>query len=175
MQPEEETAAQWLYNEIRVYLRARREGRQPPAPGDWVGLCWEVGNSLTLMAAHGIPVPPVVDAVSGKLRSEFPGVQGLLPSDFQQMRTFYLAYFERAALLPKLRRIPWDRHMVILEKCKDPVQQEFYLELCLREDLDRDGLSEALARRRYEMSAMSGSLLSEPAASGGASDDSPSS
>jgi hypothetical protein len=156
MQPYENTAVQWLYDEIRVYLRARREGKQPPAPGDWVGLCWEIGHSLSMMAAHGISLNPVVAAVSGKLRMEFVGVQGLMPADFHLMRSFYLNYFERADLLPRLRQIPWDRHEAILELCKDPVQQEFYLDLCLKEGLNRESLLEAISRHRYETSAMSG-------------------
>jgi hypothetical protein len=156
MQPYEITAIQWLRDEIRVYLRARREGKQPPAPGDWVGLCWEIGHSLSMMAAHGIAVNPVIAAVSGKLRLEFVGVQGLMPADFHRMRLFYLNYFERSSLLPKLRQIPWDRHEIILESCKDPAQQEFYLDLCLKEGLNRDGLLKAIAKQRYETSAMSG-------------------
>jgi hypothetical protein len=79
-----------------------------------------------------------------------------MPSDFQMMRIFYLNYFERSELLPKLRQLQWDRHELILERCKDPGQQEFYLDLCLKEGLNRDGLVEAIAKQRYEMSAMSG-------------------
>jgi hypothetical protein len=159
MQPYEATAIQWLHDEVRVYLRARREGKQPPNPSDWVGLCWDVGHSLSMMAAHGIALKPVLVAVSGKLRMEFAGVKGLMPSDFQMMRLFYLNYFERAELLPKLRRIPWDRHEAILSRCKDPVQQEFYLDLCLKENLNKEGLLEAFKRQRYEMSSFSGSAL----------------
>jgi hypothetical protein len=155
MKPYEATAIQWLHDEVRVYLRARREGKQPPAPGDWVGLCWDVGHSLSMMAAHGISLKPVLVAVSGKLRMEFVGVKGLLPSDFQMMRLFYLNYFERMELLPKLRLIPWDRHELILQRGKDPVQQEFYLDLCLKENLNREGLEEAFKNQRYEMSSHS--------------------
>jgi hypothetical protein len=71
------------------------------------------------------------------------------------MRLFYLNYFERADLVPKLRQIPWDRHELILQRCKDPVQQEFYLELCLKENLNREGLEDAFKRQRYEMSSLS--------------------
>jgi hypothetical protein len=87
---------------------------------------------------------------------EFVGAKGLLPSDFQMMRLFYLNYFERADLLPKLRKIPWDRHVLILERCKDPVQQEFYLDLCLKEGLNQEGLLEAFKKQRYETSSLSG-------------------
>lgn len=155
MKPYEETAMQWLYDEVRVHLRARKEGKQPPAGVDWVGLCWDVGHSLSMMAAHGIDVHKVIEVVSGKLRLEFLGVQGLHPADFQLMRLFYLNYFERNEWLEKLRLIPWERHVLILERCKDPGQQEFYLELCLKEGLNQEGLVGALKGQRYEMSSLS--------------------
>ena len=43
---------------------------------------------------------------------------------------------------------------MILQRCKDPVQQEFYLELCLKENLNREGLEDAFKRQRYEMSSL---------------------
>lgn|GEM_PF-2201407 len=154
MKPYEETAMQWLFDEVRVHLRARRDGKQPPSPGDWVGLCWDVGHSLSMMAAHGIAVQTVVEAVSAKVRLEFLGVQGLMPADFHLMRLFYLNYFERAELLVQLRLIAWDRHVFILERCKDPGQQEFYIGLCLKEGLNQAGLLKAFTAQRYEMSSL---------------------
>jgi hypothetical protein len=71
------------------------------------------------------------------------------------MRAFYLNYFERTSLLPKLRTIPWNCHVTILDKCKDPLQQEFYLELCNKEGLKKEGLLAALKEQRYEKSSFS--------------------
>lgn len=154
MKTAEDTAIQWLYDTIRVHLRAKREGKPSPVSEDWVGLCWDVGNSLAMMHIHGISVPPVIEAVSAKLRLEFLGTKGLLAHDFQLMRVFYLNYFERASLLPKLRSIPWDRHEVILERCKDPLQQEFYLDVCLKEKISREELLAAIEKQRYEISSL---------------------
>jgi hypothetical protein len=151
----EDTAIQWLHDTIRVHLRARREGRPSPVSENWVGLCWDIGHSLTMMHIHGIKLPPVIESVSARLRLEFLGATGLMPSDFQMMRVFYLNYFERAQLLPKLKQIPWERHTIILEKCKDPVQQEYYLELCLKEGLNQEDLEAALKAQRYETSSIS--------------------
>ncbi len=153
MQPYEDTAIQWLQDTIRVHLRARREGNLPLISSEWVGLCWDVGHSLTMMQAHGISAQPVIEAVSAKLRLEFLGAKGLMPADFQMMRLFYLAYFERPDLLPMLRVIPWECHAVILDRCKDPVQQEYYLSLCVTQSLSQDGLLSALKEQRYELSS----------------------
>jgi hypothetical protein len=152
MQTNVETAIQWLRDTVRCHLRAADRGI-PGEPGPWVDLCWDIGHSLAMMQSHGIPVPPVIEAVSSQLRKEFPGERGLRPSDFQQMRHFFLTYFERPQWLPRLRAAAWDLHAYILENCKDPVQQEFYLELCLGEGCTLAELARAIRSSRFELSA----------------------
>ena len=154
MNSAEETAIQWLHDTVRVYLRARREGKLKSVSQEWVGLCWDIGHSLAMMQAHGIAVQPVIETVSAKLRLEFLGAKGLYPTDFQLMRLFYLNYFERESILSKLRNIPWECHKIILEQCRDPLQQEFYLELIVREKLGLDELVQALKQFRFETSAL---------------------
>jgi hypothetical protein len=153
MQPYVETAIQWLRDTIRCNLRGPLQGLGPSEPGEWVDMCWDIGHSLAMMQAHDIPVRPVIEAVSSQLRQEFSGVRGLRPRDFQQMRVYYLNYFERPQLLPKLREVAWDQHAYILDTCKDPQQQEFYLSLCMRESLNLAGLAKAIRTQRFEMSA----------------------
>ncbi len=156
MQSAEDTAIQWLHDTIRVHLRAaQRDGKAFINSEEWVSLCWDVGHILAMMHFHGIAVPKVIETVSAKLRLEFIGAKGLLPTDLQMMRAFYLNYFERATLLPKLRGIPWNCHVTILDKCKDPLQQEFYLALCIKEEMKREDLVAALKEQRYENSSFS--------------------
>ena len=150
MNPAEATASQWLHDTIRVHLRAGTDGKTRPVAEDWVELAWNVGQCLAMMHIHGIDVPPVIAAVSDKLRSEFQWAEGLFPVDLQMMRLFYLNYFEREQLLPKLRALPWDCHEIILDRCKDPMQQEFYLELVLKEKLTKEGLLASLKSQTYE-------------------------
>lgn len=146
-----ETAIQWLHDTIRVHVRAQREGHAPS--GGWVSLCWEVGHSLSMMQAHGIPAQPVIDAVSGKLVGEFGSEGDLTPYGLRTMRQFYLDYFERPELQAKLLDVSWDCHKLILAMCRDPLQQEYYLELCRAQGLGAEALSAALKERRYEMGA----------------------
>jgi hypothetical protein len=165
MKPQIDTAVQWIYNHIRYVMRARqgrartRVGRELQAAtveSEWVGMCWDVGHSLVMMQAHGIPAGPVIESVSAKLLIEFPETADLEVGGFQRMRLFYLDYFERPHLLPKLRTISWASHVLIQERCRDPWQQEFYLELCVSRKLDRAGLEEAMKARAYELSATPG-------------------
>ncbi len=168
MAPYIDTAIQWLHDTIRVQVRARREAEgtadaganaaaERPAFGeDWVTLCWEVGHSLTMMQAHGIPAQPVIDAVSDRLISEFGSEGDFTPYGIRTMRQFYLDYFERPHLQPLIRVVPWDCHKLILALCRDPSQQEYYLELCRSEGMTSEALAEAVKSRRYELSAALG-------------------
>lgn len=167
MPPYLETAIQWLYDTIRCQLRAQNESATPPPASDWVNLCWEVGHSLSMMQAHGIPAQPVIDAVSEKLTAEFGSEVDLSPYGIRTMRQFYLDYFERPQLQAKLRLITWDCHKLILALCRDPMQQEYYLELCRTEGFTAETLATALKEKRYEFSAASPRIIPPKGASKG--------
>lgn len=175
MAPYIETAIQWLHDTIRVQVRARAEAGGAASAEEWVTLCWEVGHSLTMMQAHGIPAQPVIEAVSGRLIAEFGSDGDFTPYGIRIMRQFYLDYFERPHLQPLIRAVSWDCHKLILALCRDPSQQEYYLELCRSEGLTAEALSEAVKSRRYELSAASGkpalskSLLKAPGKQAGGS------
>ncbi|MEY2831956.1 MAG: hypothetical protein RLZZ574_1214, partial [Cyanobacteriota bacterium] len=40
---------------------------------------------------------------------------------------FYEAYVKNEKLAPMVREIGWTHNLVILEKCKDDLEREFYL------------------------------------------------
>ena len=152
MEPYIATAIQWLYDTIRVQLRAKA-ATPPPPESEWVTLCWEVGHSLSMMQAHGIPAQPVIEAVSEKLVAEFGSDGDLTPYGIRTMRQFYLDYFERSHLQPLIRSVGWDQHKIILSLCRDPAQQEYYLALAKDQALSAEALAAAIKERRYEMSA----------------------
>ncbi len=74
----------------------------------------------------------VVEQLSRDLQAELPGVQGLSASSLWYMRRFYLAYRSKAKLQPLVEEIGWSHNLVILERCKDDQQREFYLRMTRR-------------------------------------------
>lgn len=149
-----ETATQWLHDTIRCRIRARREAGPAADPAAWVDVCWEVGHSLVMMQAHGIPAQPVIEAVSERLTGEFGPEADWTPYGIRTMRQFYLDYFERPSLQPMLRTVGWDCHKIILALCRDPAQQEYYLDMCRTQGLPAEGLAQALKEKRYEWSSV---------------------
>lgn len=71
----------------------------------------------------------VVKKLSKELQKEFPGIKGFSTASLWRMRTFYQNSKENTKLAPLVREISWTKNVVIFEKCKDPIQQEFYLKM----------------------------------------------
>lgn len=170
--PYVETAVQWLYDSMRCQILIQRKGEDrtaaPAPPGEWVGFCWEVGHSLSMMQAHGIPAQPVIEEVSRRLVDEFGSEGDYTPYGIRTMRQFYLDYFERPQLQPLLRSVHWDCHKLVLSLCRDPAQQEYYLRAARDENLSAEQLASALKDRRYELSAAAGPAAKPPVGKTGA-------
>lgn len=166
MEPYLETAIQWLHDTIRVQIRARQDADSTATPEDWVNLAWEVGHSLTMMQAHGIPAQPVIEAVSEKLVDEFGSDGDFTPYGIRTMRQFYLDYFERPHLQPLLRSLTWDHHKILLSLCRDPAQQEFYLKAAQAEKLSAEDLTATIQSRRYEVGPLTPKPVAKTATKG---------
>ena len=71
-------------------------------------------------------------AYVNELQKEFPGAKGYSAANLWRMRNFYLTYYESEKLAPLVREISWSNNVVIMEKCKDDLQREFYIQMTKR-------------------------------------------
>lgn len=66
------------------------------------------------------------------MQKEYPGAKGYSASNLWRMRNFYLTYKEETKLAPLVREISWSNNVVIIEKCKDSLEKEFYIQMTKR-------------------------------------------
>jgi predicted nuclease of restriction endonuclease-like (RecB) superfamily len=71
----------------------------------------------------------VVERLAADLRAEFPGIGGFSSSNLWRMKAFFEAYRGLEKLVPLVREIGWSHNLVILQRCKDPLEREFYLRM----------------------------------------------
>ena len=71
----------------------------------------------------------VVETLSLDLRHEFPGVAGFSVQNLWYMRQFYLEYSGHEKLQPLVGEIAWVHNLVVMSKCKDPLEREFYIRM----------------------------------------------
>ena len=66
------------------------------------------------------------------------------------MRNFYLSYRNSEKLAPLVREISWSNNIIIMEKCKDDLQREFYIQMTKRYGWTKRILANFLEAQTYE-------------------------
>lgn len=66
------------------------------------------------------------------------------------MKDFYLSYHGNEKLTALLAEISWTHHLVILEKCKDSLEREFYIKMSKRNSWSYRVLMNQISNQIYE-------------------------
>jgi predicted nuclease of restriction endonuclease-like (RecB) superfamily len=94
-----------------------------------INMYWDIGKSIVeKQKEHGWG-KAIVENLAQDLEEALPGVKGFSASNLWRMRNFYLMYAENEKLAQLAREITWSHNLVVLEKCKDNQQREFYLKM----------------------------------------------
>ena len=90
---------------------------------------WFIGKSIAVKLEQSGWGKSVVTTLSEDLQKEFPGTKGFSDSNLWRMKGFYETYNKNEKLAPMVREIAWSHNLVILEKCKDDLEREFYIRM----------------------------------------------
>jgi hypothetical protein len=58
-------------------------------------------------------------------------MQGFSARNLWRMRNFYLEYKNNTKLPPLVAEIGWSHNIILMEKCRDPLEREFFIDLLL--------------------------------------------
>ena len=92
----------------------------------------------------------VVEQLSDDLRKDMPGVKGYSSSNLWRMRAFYQEYQGSEKLAPLVREIGWSHNVVIMEKCKDDLEREFYIKMTKKYGWTKSVLIHQVEGKSYE-------------------------
>lgn len=87
----------------------------------------DIGKSVSEKAQSQGRGNAVVEQLSQDLQREFPGIRGFSPSNIWRMKNFYESYKDNEKLVPLVREIGWVQNSMIIEKCKDDLEREYYI------------------------------------------------
>lgn len=79
----------------------------------------------------------------------FPGISGFSARNIWRMRDFYLAYHSKEKLTPLVAEISWTHNIVILEKCKNDLEREFYMRMTRKFGWTKNVLIHQIENRTY--------------------------
>lgn len=92
-----------------------------------VNLYRNIGKSVSEKVKQEQWGKSIVEQLSKDLQSEFPGIRGLWMRNIWNMKSFYEAYSQNTKLQPLVAEIGWVQNCIIIEKCKDELEREFYI------------------------------------------------
>ncbi len=94
-----------------------------------ISLYWDIGRSIKEKQEVEGWGKSIVEKLSKELQKEFPGIRGFSQANLWRMRNFYLTYHKAENLAPMVREIGWSHNVLIMEKCADMLQREFYIRM----------------------------------------------
>lgn len=92
----------------------------------------------------------VVENLSKDLQNEFPGMQGFSSRNLWLVRSFYIEYKDNTKLQPLVAEISWSHNIVLMEKCKDLLEREFYIIMTKKYGWSKSILIHQIESQAYE-------------------------
>ena len=142
------------YPEFLAQLKASIRQRQYQAlravNRELVSLYWEIGQAIHQKQQKLGWGKAVVETLAHDLQAEFPGRNGFSSQNLWLMRQFYREYNELPKLQPLVREISWAKNLVILGRCKEPLEREFYLRATARFGWTKAVLQHQVDNKTYE-------------------------
>lgn len=92
-----------------------------------IELYWHIGKEILAKQKALGWGKTIVQQLSQDLLQDHPGSSGFSAANLWRMRAFYDHYHSNTKLAPLVREISWSKNIVILEKCKDDLEREFYI------------------------------------------------
>lgn len=120
-----------------------------------VSLYWDIGRIIIEKQrdeGHGMSL---VERLAGDIQDEYPGIKGFSARSLWKMRDFYLTYHNKEKLPQLVAEIGWGHNIVILEKCENDQQREYYITMAANDGWSRGVLLHQIESHAYERAVSS--------------------
>jgi predicted nuclease of restriction endonuclease-like (RecB) superfamily len=115
-----------------------------------ITLYWDIGKSIVEKQAEFGWGKSVVKNLAEDLQQEFVGIKGFSVQNLWNMRQFYLEYRDNSKLQALTGEITWTHNLTVIQKCKDNLEREFYIQMTKRYGWTYRVLSNHIENRSYE-------------------------
>jgi len=118
-----------LLNDIKRRIRAAQYEALKSVNKELISLYWDIGEMIGERQEGKTRGKSIVENLAKDLQAEFPGIRGFSFRNIWYMRRFYDSYKEKLKLQPLVAEIGWTHNLIIMEKCRDDLEREFYIRM----------------------------------------------
>ena len=139
-----------LLGQIKARIRSAQYEALKAVNRELIALYWDIGQTLSGRLENSGWGRSVVANLASDLQREFPGIRGFSASNLWRMRLFFETYARSAKLAPLVREIGWTHNLIVLERCKNPLEREFYIRMTRKFGWTKDVLALQIDNQSYE-------------------------
>ena len=139
-----------LLKEIKERVRSAQYEALKTVNKELISLYWDIGRIIVERQKGASWGKSVVERLSIDLQNEFPGISGFSPRNIWRMRDFYITYGENQKLTPLVAEISWTHNLMILKKCRDELEREFYIRMTKKHGWSKSALLSQIENQTYE-------------------------
>jgi predicted nuclease of restriction endonuclease-like (RecB) superfamily len=139
-----------LLADIKERVRSAQYQALSSVNKELVAMYWDIGRIISERqsdAAHG---DAIAERLAEDLRHEFPGMTGFSRRNIFYMREFYVLYSKNSKVQPLVAQIGWTHNLAILQRCKDPLEREFYIRMTRKFGWTKNVLIHQIESQSYE-------------------------
>lgn len=115
-----------------------------------IELYWDIGRMIVERQDEYGWGKSIVQNLAKDLQNEFPGIKGFSSQNLWRMRQFYSIYCELKKLSPLVREISWTKNLLIMMRCKDDLEKEFYIKMTKKYGWTKNVLIHQIDNKSYE-------------------------
>ena len=139
-----------LLIEVKERVRSAQYEALKAVNKELVGLYWDIGRLIVERQVDSEHGSAIAERLATDLQQEFPGTSGFSRRNIFYMRGFHLAYRDLPKVQPLVAQIGWSHNLVILQRCKNPLEREFYIRLTRKFGWSKNVLIHQIENQSYE-------------------------
>ena len=139
-----------LLGAIKTRIRTAQYEALRAVNKELITLYWNIGELIVQRQQGETWGHSVVEKLAADIQQEFPGIQGFSARSIHYMRDFYATYSGSQKLPPLVAEIGWSHNRVILDKCKDDLEREFYIRMTKAHGWTKNVLIHQIENQTYQ-------------------------
>jgi predicted nuclease of restriction endonuclease-like (RecB) superfamily len=138
------------FSEIQTRIIQAQNQAYSSINRELIELYWDVGKYVFEKLESAEWGEKTVTQLADYLQISIPGIKGFTRSNMYRMLQFFETYKDNQIVAPLVRQITWTHNLIIFSRCKEPVEREYYIRLCIRERLSKRDLERQINTMVFE-------------------------
>lgn len=115
-----------------------------------ITLYWDIGMMIVERQEKYGWGKSIIENLARDIQNEYSGIKGFSARNLWNMRNFHILYSDDQKLQPMVAEISWTKNLVIMEKCKDSLEREFYIRMTKKFGWTKNVLIHQIEGKSYQ-------------------------